>query len=151
MLAAMVHRGSDQGGTWAGEGVVLGARRLAIMDPAGGRQPLSNESGTVQVVFNGEIYDHEQLREELHVHGHQQDSRSDGEVIPHLYEKLGGDLFDRLEVMFAIAVWDTQRRTVLLARDRIGVKPLYLSRSHGQIRFASEIRRYSRIPWCLEN
>ena len=115
MVAAMTHRGPDASHFWYAEDVAVGMRRLAIVDVAGGAQPLSNESGSVQVVFNGEIYNHKQLRGELAARGHRFISRSDGEVIPHLYEELGSRLFARLEGIFAVALWDSEEKEMLLA------------------------------------
>lgn len=146
MTAAMVHRGPDGTHFWSDRAIALGMRRLAIVDIAGGAQPLSNESGTVQVVFNGEIYNHELLRTELLARGHRFESRTDGAVIPHLYEEFGAMLFDRLEGIFAVAVWDTQTRTLLLARDHLGVKPLYVHRRGAELRFASEVKALLEDP-----
>ena len=146
MVAAMTHRGPDGVHLWHQRDVTLGMRRLAIVDVAGGAQPLRNESSTVYVVFNGEIYNHEQLRAELAGRGHRFSSRSDGEVIPHLYEELGSRLFARLEGIFAIALWDSEEKEMLLARDQFGVKPLYLHRRGPELRFASEIKALLEDP-----
>ncbi len=140
MLEPMAHRGPDGDYRWLADGVALGARRLAIVDLAGGTQPLSNERGTVQVVFNGEIYNHHRLRRELSRRGHQLASDTDGAVIPHLYEDYGSELFQHLEGMFAIGLWDTESRTLLLARDPRGIKPLYVWRGDHEVRFASEMK-----------
>ncbi len=140
MLDAMAHRGPDGDHRWFADGVTLGARRLAIVDVVHGTQPLSNETGTVQVVFNGEIYNHRRLRRELAGRGHQLGSGTDGAVIPHLYEDYGSSLFERLEGMFAIGLWDTTSRTLLLARDPRGIKPLYVWQRDDELRFASEIK-----------
>ncbi len=129
MVAEMRHRGPDGEGVWIGEGVGLGMRRLAIVDVEGGDQPLTNESGSIHVVFNGEIYNHEELRGWLRERGHRLASGSDGEVIAHLWEELGPGLCDRLDGIFAIALWDADRRALLLVRDQLGVKPLYVHRS----------------------
>jgi asparagine synthase (glutamine-hydrolysing) len=146
MVASMAHRGPDGTYLWHREDVALGVRRLAIVDVPGGAQPLANESGTVQVLFNGEIYNHEALRRALEAEGHVLASRTDGAVIPHLYEQHGDDLFERLDGIFAIALWDTANRRLLLARDRIGVKPLYLHRHARELRFASELRALLTDP-----
>lgn len=146
MVGAMAHRGPDGESLWSEGDVALGMRRLAIVDVHGGTQPLRNEAGTVHVVFNGEIYNHEQLRVELQARGHRFRSRTDGEVIPHLYEELGPEFPGRLNGIFAIALWDQQARTLLLARDQLGVKPLYLHRTGSQLRFASEIKALLRDP-----
>ena len=140
MTAAMVHRGPDDENYYVDAGAALGFRRLAIIDVAGGRQPLSNEDGTIQVVFNGEIYNHRELRRRLEQRGHFLRSGSDGEVIAHLYEDEGPALVDRLNGIFAFALWDTRARKVLLARDHHGVKPLYYAERGGRIIFASELK-----------
>jgi asparagine synthase (glutamine-hydrolysing) len=146
MVGAMSHRGPDGESLWGEEDVALGVRRLAIIDVQGGAQPLRNEASTVHVVFNGEIYNHEELRAELRECGHRFRSRTDGEVIPHLYEELGPEFAQRLNGIFAIALWDDQSRTLLLARDQLGVKPLYLHRTGSQLRFASEIKALLQDP-----
>jgi asparagine synthase (glutamine-hydrolysing) len=142
----MSHRGPDGESLWSEEDVAFGMRRLAIIDVQGGTQPLRNEARTVHVVFNGEIYNHEELRAELEKRGHRFRSRTDGEVIPHLYEELGPEFARRLNGIFAIALWDEQSRTLLLARDQLGVKPLYLHRTGSQLRFASEIKALLQDP-----
>lgn len=146
MVAAMSHRGPDGESLWQEDDVALGMRRLAIVDLEGGGQPLSNETGTVQVVFNGEIYNHQDLRNELQQRGHRFRSRTDGEVIAHLYEELGPLFAQRINGIFAIALWDREARTMLLVRDQLGVKPLYLSRASSQLRFASEIKALLQDP-----
>jgi asparagine synthase (glutamine-hydrolysing) len=140
MAAAMVHRGPDDENFYADEQAVLGFRRLAIIDVAGGRQPLSNEDGSIQVVFNGEIYNHRELRARLEQQGHVLRTHSDGEVLAHLYEEVGAAVVDHLNGIFAFAIWDRQRERVLLARDPHGVKPLYYAEADGRILFASEIK-----------
>jgi asparagine synthase (glutamine-hydrolysing) len=146
MVGAMTHRGPDGVHLWSDAEIALGMRRLAIVDIEGGAQPLRNESGTVQVVFNGEIYNHEQLRADLASRGHRLRSRTDGAVIPHLYEELGSELFRELDGIFAIALWDGSERTLVLARDKLGVKPLYLYRRDNELRFASEIKALLKDP-----
>lgn len=140
MSEQLVHRGPDGSGTWVGEDIGLTMRRLAIVDLQGGRQPLMSEDQAIRVVFNGELYNHRTLREELARRGHQLASESDGEVIPHLYEEYGPGFAERLEGIFAIALWDSRRRALILVRDHFGVKPLYLYRARGGIRFASELK-----------
>jgi asparagine synthase (glutamine-hydrolysing) len=140
MTGAMVHRGPDDENYYVDTGATLGFRRLAIIDVAGGRQPLSNEDGTIQVVFNGEIYNHRALREWLEQRGHVLRTESDGEVLAHLYEDEGADLVTRLNGIFAFAIWDSRTRRVLLARDHHGVKPLYFAERDGRIVFASELK-----------
>lgn len=139
MVASLHHRGPDEAGAWTGEGAALGMRRLAIIDVETGQQPMFNEDGTVAVVFNGEIYNFIELRAELAAAGHRfRTDHSDTEVIVHGYEEWGDDVLHRLNGMFAIAVWDIPRRRLLLARDRVGIKPLYYARVGGGIAFASE-------------
>ena len=140
MGQSIVHRGPDDEGHFVGEGVALGMRRLSIIDLAGGHQPIANEDETVWVVCNGEIYNYKELRVELEKQGHVFRTRSDTEVIVHLYEEEGVDLFNRLRGMFAIAIWDASRSRLVLARDRLGKKPLYLAREPGRLLFASEIK-----------
>jgi asparagine synthase (glutamine-hydrolysing) len=150
MRDTMVHRGPDGDGLWVAPGreVGLGFRRLAIIDlSTDANQPMANEDGTVQVVFNGEIYNHLSLRRELLEKGHRfKTDHSDTEVIVHGYEEWGEGVVERLAGMFAIGVWDANRRRLFLARDRIGVKPLYFSwTSHGFL-FASEIKALLAHP-----
>lgn len=137
----MVHRGPDDEGTYVDEtsGVALGARRLSIIDVAGGHQPLANETGTVWAVLNGEIYNHRTLREQLRAAGHVFESATDTEVLVHLYEEYRDDMVHALDGMFAFAVWDVSRRRLLLARDRFGEKPMFYSVHGGVLRFASEL------------
>lgn len=135
---AIAHRGPDAEGFLAEPGVGLVHRRLAIIDLAGGDQPISNEDGSIQVVFNGEIYNHRSLRRDLEARGHRFRSTSDTEVLVHLYEEMGEGLVDRLRGMFAFAIWDRPRRTLLLARDRFGIKPLYVHRDPEIVLFGSE-------------
>ena len=140
MTARLVHRGPDGDGFHTGERVALGMRRLAIIDPEHGHQPLSSEDGQVVVVFNGEIYNHLELRGWLERRGHRLRSGSDGEILPHLYEELGAAFVERLNGIFAIALWDERRQLLHLARDKFGVKPLYWSRAGGRLLFGSELR-----------
>src|SRR3954471_24129806 len=137
MANAMVHRGPDDENYYEDEHVALGFRRLAIIDVAGGRQPLSNEDGSIQVVFNGEIYNHRELRARLVSNGHQLKTGSDGEVLAHLYEEQGDSLVDELNGIFAFAIWDRRNERLLLARDPYGVKPLYYAQLGHQVLFAS--------------
>lgn len=140
MRDSMTHRGPDGSGILIDGPVGLGHRRLSIIDLEGGKQPLSNEDGTVTVVFNGEIYNFGELRRELEARGHTLATRSDTEVIVHLYEELGADCVHRFRGMFAFALWDASRRRLLLARDRLGVKPLYYTKTATSLLFASEIK-----------
>jgi asparagine synthase (glutamine-hydrolysing) len=146
MLAQMHHRGPDGEGSWVEGEVGLGMRRLAIVDIEGGQQPLANEDGTLKVVFNGEIYNHRSLRELLRARGHSLRSETDGEVIPHLYEEFGPDFAGRLDGIFAFALWDAPRETLMLARDQLGVKPLYYHARGGAVRFASELKALIADP-----
>jgi len=140
MGRVIVHRGPDDDGHFYNGGVGLGMRRLSIIDLKGGHQPIANEDETIWVVCNGEIYNFKELRDDLEKKGHHFRTHSDTEVIVHLYEDLGVDLFKRLRGMFAIAVWDAQRKRLVLARDRLGKKPLYVARLPGRLLFASEIK-----------
>jgi asparagine synthase (glutamine-hydrolysing) len=140
MCDVMVHRGPDDYGCFTQAEAALGMRRLSIVDVAGGHQPLGNEDGSVQVVCNGEIYNSAPLRSALLARGHQFRSRSDVEVIAHLYEEMGADAIARLEGMFALALWDARRRRLLLARDRLGIKPLYVAQVGSRLLFGSEAK-----------
>ena len=134
------HRGPDGEGLWAEGPVGLGHRRLAIVDVAGGRQPMANEDETVWITYNGEIYNHAILRPELEARGHRYRTRSDTETILHLYEQEGDSCVERLQGMFAFALWDRARHRLLLARDRLGIKPLYYAITERELLFASEIK-----------
>lgn len=139
MCAALAHRGPDEEGSYAAPGVALGMRRLAIIDLTPGRIPVQNEDGTVTVVFNGEIYNYRALREELLRRGHRFATETDTEVLVHLYEDEGERLVQRLNGMFAFAIWDTRRQRLLLARDRLGEKPLVYWQGPDSLAFASEL------------
>lgn len=141
MCGAIRHRGPDEEGHHVGVGVALGMRRLSVIDPAGGSQPISNEDGTVHVVYNGEIYNHNALRAELQPR-HQLRSRTDTEVLVHLYEDDGPRLVHRLRGMFAFAIWDDKIQRLTLARDRLGIKPLYYWLTPDGIAFASELKAF---------
>jgi asparagine synthase (glutamine-hydrolysing) len=134
------HRGPDDEGLWIDGPVGLGSRRLAIVDVAGGHQPMANEDETVWIVYNGEIYNHAALRPELERKGHRYRTRSDTETILHLYEEEGQHCLERLQGMFAFAIWDRTRGRLLLARDRLGIKPLYYACTGDELLFASEIK-----------
>jgi asparagine synthase (glutamine-hydrolysing) len=138
MCAAVAHRGPDSRGTFLDGGVALGVQRLRVIDLDTGDQPIFNEDGTVAVVLNGEIYNYEQLRRGLLARGHRLATRSDTEVIAHLYEELGPRCVERLRGMFAFALWDARRRRLVLARDRVGKKPLLYARKGDTLWFASE-------------
>ena len=149
MNAAITHRGPDDEGLYCDERAMLGMRRLSIIDLEGGRQPVHNEDGTVQAVFNGEIYNFRELRAELEARGHRFYTSSDTEVIVHGYEEWGEKVFARLDGMFGIALWDTRTRTMILARDRFGEKPLFYSHAPddgGRLLFASELKSLLQVP-----
>src|SRR5438093_1553598 len=140
MRDVLRHRGPDGEGLWTEGSVGLGFRRLAIIDVEGGAQPMPNEDGSVWVVFNGEIYNHAKLRPDLQARGHRYRTRSDTETILHLYEEEGERCVQRLQGMFAFAIWDRPRQRLLLARDRLGIKPLYYAITDQELIFASEMK-----------
>jgi asparagine synthase (glutamine-hydrolysing) len=140
MADTISHRGPDDDGFYCGPGIGLGHRRLSIIDLEGGHQPLSNEDETIWVVFNGEIYNFQELNDRYLRTGHHFRTRSDTETIVHLYEELGEACFAEMRGMFAIALWDSRRKKLLLARDRIGKKPLFYSWDGRRIVFASEMK-----------
>jgi asparagine synthase (glutamine-hydrolysing) len=140
MTDVIRHRGPDDDGHRIEPGVALGMRRLSIIDLPGSTQPMANEDGSVWTVFNGEVYNFPELREWLRARGHELATRGDTETIVHLYEELGPDFPTRLRGMFAIAVWDSRRRRLVLTRDRMGVKPLYLAAGPRGLAFASEVK-----------
>lgn len=160
MTDAIAHRGpDDQGhliiqpkdnlsilGASPSPGVALGFRRLSIIDLAAGHQPLGNEDGSVQIVFNGEIYNYQELRHRLEGSGHTFRTHTDTETIVHLYEDLGLDCFEHLNGMFAMAIWDQRRERLVLARDRLGKKPLYYAMHDGRLVFASELKSLMQLP-----
>ncbi len=140
MGQVVVHRGPDDEGHYLGRGVALGMRRLSIIDLGGGHQPISNEDETVWVINNGEIYNFQELTAGLEKNGHVLRTHSDTEVLVHLYEQEGLDFVKRLRGMFALALWDATRSRLVLARDRLGKKPLYVRREPHRVLFASEIK-----------
>ena len=140
LCETIVHRGPDDEGIFFDNTVGLGMRRLSIIDVDGGHQPISNEDGSVTVVFNGEIYNYRELRRQLQRSGHQFRTHTDTEVIVHAYEEYGVNCVKLFNGIFAFALWDASSRRLLIARDRMGVKPLYYARSAGEISFASEIK-----------
>ena len=146
MCSAMTHRGPDDEGTVQLDGVTLGMRRLSIIDLEGGHQPMHNEDSTVWVVQNGEIYNHLELRELLLASGHTFNTQSDTEVLVHGYEQWGEEMVERLNGMFAFAVLDRRRGAVLLARDRMGIKPLHYAIDGKRLVFASELKALLRDP-----
>jgi asparagine synthase (glutamine-hydrolysing) len=144
MAATLVHRGPDSAGDIVEGTAGLAARRLSIIDLAGGDQPIGNEDSSCHVVQNGEIYNHVDLRRELERHGHRFGTSCDTEVLVHLYEQHGLDFARRLRGMFAVAIWDNRRRRLVLARDRFGIKPLYYRVAGDELAFASELRALPR-------
>ena len=150
MLRRLIHRGPDEEGIYRQPGVALGARRLRVIDPDGGQQPVRNERGTVWAVMNGEIYNYRELRQELLSKGHRLATRCDTEVLVHLYEDEGFEAFRRLRGMFAVALWDHERRAAWLVRDRLGIKPLYYAIRQGDAGSGTSVVFSSEIPSLLE-
>lgn len=164
MTTVLTHRGPDDGGYFhtgllidgqpdlprpvprAGAGAALGHRRLSIIDLAGGHQPLCNEDGTVWIAFNGEVYNYAELQQDLQQRGHQFRTSSDTEVIVHLYEEHGPECVEYLRGMFAFAIWDDRKRQLILARDRMGQKPLVFRQDPGRLIFASELKSLLQVP-----
>src|SRR5580658_3606212 len=146
MCMALAHRGPDDDGFYIEPAVGLCMSRLSIIDVAGGHQPVSNEDGSVWVVCNGEIYNFQELRRDLQSRGHQFSTRSDTEVIVHLYEEYGTRCVEHMRGMFAFALWDGRRKQLVLARDRVGIKPLYYAEVGGRILFASELKSILQLP-----
>jgi asparagine synthase (glutamine-hydrolysing) len=146
MAGSLAHRGPDGAGAFLDGPVALGARRLAIVDVGGGAQPLANEDGHIRLICNGEIYNHRTLRRGLERRGHVFRTSSDCEVVVHLYEELGPTFATELRGMFALALWDGERRRLVLARDPFGIKPLLYSRDGRRLAFASELRALTLLP-----
>ena len=140
MCAKIRHRGPDSDGFFVSDSVSLGMRRLAIIDLAGGEQPVFNEDKSVAVVMNGEIYNFRELRNDLEARGHKFNSHTDTEVLPHLYEEFGARFVEKLRGMFAFALWDLKRQKLIIARDRFGEKPLYYAVFDNKLIFASELK-----------
>src|SRR6266478_7495109 len=146
MCQTIVHRGPDDEGIYARGRAALGMRRLSIIDLSTGHQPVHNEDGSVWVVFNGEIYNFKSLRTSLERQGHRFYTETDTEVIVHLYEQYGERCVDKMRGMFAFAVWDANRKKLLLARDRLGIKPLFYSVTGGRLAFGSELKVLLQLP-----
>src|SRR5215470_827762 len=140
MCDVIVHRGPDDQGFLVDGPLAMGMRRLSIIDLAGGHQPLQNEDGTISVIQNGEIYNFQELRRDLEARGHRFKTNSDTEAIVHLYEEYGTDCVKHLRGMFAFALWDAPRRRLVVARDRLVIKPLYYSSANGRLLFGSELK-----------
>jgi asparagine synthase (glutamine-hydrolysing) len=143
---SLSHRGPDDAGFLIEPGAGLAFRRLSIVDVAHGHQPLSNEDGTVWIAYNGEVYNHADVRRELEAAGHRYRTQSDTETIVHAYEQWGPACVSRLRGMFALAIWDRPRRRLFVARDRVGIKPLYWARAHGAFVCASEVKALFAFP-----
>src|SRR5580692_7418066 len=140
MCRVITHRGPDDDGFYTDGAAGIGMRRLSIVDVAGGHQPISNEDGSLWIVFNGEIYNHLELRQQLVARGHHYSSHSDTESILHLFEEYGADCVQHLRGMFAFAIWNRNTKTLFIARDRLGIKPLYYKLSPERLLFGSEIK-----------
>jgi asparagine synthase (glutamine-hydrolysing) len=140
MVAALHHRGPDESGVYVDRHVGLGHARLSVIDLSSGPQPIHNEDKTLWVVFNGEIYNYKELRQSLQERGHRFHTATDTEVLLHLYEEHGLDLLDHLNGQYAMAIWDTRKKELFLARDPLGVRPLYYLQHKGTLVFASEIK-----------
>jgi asparagine synthase (glutamine-hydrolysing) len=146
MCDVIRHRGPDDEGVWVDDGVALGMRRLSIIDLSTGHQPIHNEDGSVWIVFNGEIYNFRELRRELEGAGHRFYTSTDTEVIVHAYEQWGKEAIGRLRGMFGLALWDANTRSLLVARDRIGIKPLHYAMVNGRFYFGSELKSLLEAP-----
>ena len=146
MCDVIRHRGPDDEGVWVADGVALGMRRLSIIDLSTGHQPIRNEDGSIWIVFNGEIYNFRELRSELEAAGHRFYTATDTEVIVHAYEQWGKAAVGRLRGMFGLAIWDTKSRTLLVARDRMGIKPMHYAAVNGRFYFGSEIKSLLEAP-----
>lgn len=147
MVSTLTHRGPDEDGFWVEGALAIGMRRLSVVDPAGGHQPMPGEDGSVRVILNGEIYNHEDLRRELEKRGHRFRTRSDTESVVHAYEQWGPECIRRMDGMFAVAVWDARTPRLLIARDRLGVKPLYVHEGPEGVVFGSELKAVVSAPW----
>src|SRR5213592_578001 len=148
MTSVIQHRGPDGAGSYVADGIGLGHRRLSIIDIAGGSQPVTNEDESLHLIFNGEIYNYIELREDLVKRGHVFKTRSDTEVIVHAYEAWGLDCVSQFNGIFAFALWDSKRKRLFLARDHLGVKPLYYVDLGARFIFASEIKALLLDPEC---
>src|SRR5438874_6223960 len=146
MNAQIVHRGPDDDGFFVEGNVGLAMRRLSIIDVRTGQQPISNEDERLWIVYNGEIYNHRELRSKLEARGHRYRTKSDTETIAHLYEEYGRDCVQHLRGMFAFAIWDRSNRSLLIARDRLGIKPLYYRYDGRTLLFGSEIKTILSYP-----
>jgi asparagine synthase (glutamine-hydrolysing) len=146
---AMIHRGPDDSGAFVDGELLLGMRRLSIIDVAGGHQPIASEDGQVVAVCNGEIYNFRALRSELQSKGHRFATNSDSETVVHAYEEYGDAFLNRLDGMFGVAVWDRRRRRLVVARDALGIKPIYYRQDASELMFASEAKSILRPEFDL--
>jgi asparagine synthase (glutamine-hydrolysing) len=146
MIGAIVHRGPDAQGVFTERHVGLAHARLSIIDLSGGAQPMANADGTIHLTFNGEIFNYVELRDELIARGHRFTTTSDTEVILHAYEAYGIDCVEKFNGDFAFAIWDRRRNRLMLARDRMGVRPLFHTRRNGCLYFASEVKALLETP-----
>ena len=147
MMDTLKHRGPDDEGSYINGNVGLGHRRLSIIDLSTGKQPISNEDSTVWVVYNGEIYNYKEIRQELAGKGHKFSTNTDTEVLVHLYEEYGSELFKYINGMFAFAIWDDRKKCILLGRDRLGIKPLFYYLSKDALVFGSELKAILNVPY----
>ena len=153
MLSMVHYRGPDEMGLYLDDGIALGQVRLSIIDLAGGTQPIHNEDRTVWIVYNGELFNYLELREDLEVRGHRFYTKSDTEVIVHLYEQYGPDCLDRMNGEFAFAIWDSREGSLFMARDRLGIRPLHYAVCEGRLLFGSEIKSilvHEEVPRRLD-
>jgi asparagine synthase (glutamine-hydrolysing) len=154
MLSSMYHRGPDENGIYIDDRIGLGQVRLSIIDLASGRQPICNEDGTLWVVFNGEIFNYIELREDLKNRGHRFSTNSDTEVLLHLFEERGEGMVSELNGQWALALWDSRKKRLMLSRDRVGIRPLYYATENDQLYFASEMKAIfagSTITPCIDH
>lgn len=151
MTQSLIHRGPDEAGFFVEpiDRIFLGMRRLKVIDLIGGKQPIFNETNEIGVIFNGEIYNYLELKKDLQKHGHQFKTQTDTEVLVHLWEKYDLKMFSHLNGMFAFALWDKNRKLLILARDPVGEKPLYYTHLHQTLFFASELKVFQNLPWPL--
>ena len=140
MISPLRHRGPDESGTYRDEGIALGHLRLSIIGIDGGIQPICNENGTLWIIYNGEAFNYIELKEDLLKKGHRFTTATDTEVLLHLYEEYGSDCLKKINGQFSLAIWDSAKKELFLARDRVGIRPLYYTHSEGRLVFASEIK-----------
>ena len=146
MMDKIAHRGPDDEGMYVDEHAAIGHRRLSIIDLNHGAQPMYNETGDIAIVFNGEIYNHLDVRKELIAKGHVFANESDTECLVHAYEEYGTDMLSKLRGMFSFVIWDSKNKTAFGARDHFGIKPFYYSQINGSLAFSSEIKAILEFP-----